>query len=208
YLRGIGKYNAHTSAIGALLSILKSGARIDDILWQESAEKILDTLVENELSDADMRVASAIYAASDRFYRSEESASYLSEFPGVRDGISALRTKGIRLGIVSNAESWRVRMLLHRIGEPHFDVVLASDTVKEKKPSGVGILQAIRALGAEPKETYYAGDTLKDIQAARNAGCRSVVLLTGHGTREQIEAAKPDLVFESFAEMADHFTKG
>ena len=173
YLRGIGKYNTHTSAIKALLSLLKSGARLDEILWQDKAEQILDTLVENELSEEDGSIVTAIYATSDRFYRSDESSEYVTEFPGVREGIAALKAKGIKLGIVSNTESWRVRMLLNRIGGPHFDVILASDTVIEKKPSGAGILQAISALGAEPSGTYYAGDTLKDIQAARHAGCKS-----------------------------------
>ncbi|MDE1833107.1 MAG: HAD family hydrolase [Candidatus Micrarchaeota archaeon] len=206
HLRGIGRYNSHMEAIRALVAISSSGSRIDGILSQANAENILDTLIENELSDSEERKAAAIEAAFRAFNDSIEVSAYMLAFPGAREGLERFRSAGVRLGVVSNADRRRVTVLLNALGNPSFDVVLSSDDV-ESKPSGDGILRAMRTLSADSRRTYYVGDSVKDVQAARQAGCKSVIILTGHGTRDQISREGPDLVFESFAEMAAYFLK-
>lgn len=64
-----------------------------------------------------------------------------------------------------------------------------------------GLLHRARdELGASLAESWVVGDHAKDVELAANAGCRSVLVLTGHGAREREEpgaataaAVEPDL---------------
>ncbi|MEX2326744.1 MAG: HAD hydrolase-like protein, partial [Pseudomonadales bacterium] len=50
-----------------------------------------------------------------------------------------------------------------------------------RKPAP-GMLHAIgRSLGIEVAGKHFVGDSLKDIRAARAAGCQPVLVLTGNG---------------------------
>ena len=52
-----------------------------------------------------------------------------------------------------------------------------------RKPRPGMIFDILRRFGAEPQETAVVGDSLRDLQAAHAAGCRSILVLTGKGTR-------------------------
>jgi len=52
-----------------------------------------------------------------------------------------------------------------------------------RKPRPGMIFDILRRFGADPQETAVVGDSLRDLQAAHAAGCRSILVLTGKGTR-------------------------
>ncbi len=52
-----------------------------------------------------------------------------------------------------------------------------------RKP-GPGMLQeAMAQFDAKPEDTVMIGDSLRDLEAAAAAGCRRILVLTGHGRR-------------------------
>ena len=55
----------------------------------------------------------------------------------------------------------------------------------------------------DPRQVVKVGDTVVDIEEAKAAGCWSVAVLTGTQSRAQLEAADPDLVIESIAELPE-----
>ncbi|MGR4064551.1 MAG: D-glycero-alpha-D-manno-heptose-1,7-bisphosphate 7-phosphatase [Vulcanimicrobiaceae bacterium] len=110
---------------------------------------------------------------------------------GVREGLAALRARGLRLGVVTN-QSGVGRGLI----SPH-DVEAVNARIEElvggfdgwfvcplgpddgcdcRKPAPKLILDAARAFGLDPSETIVVGDNLSDIEAARNAGARAILL--------------------------------
>jgi phosphoglycolate phosphatase len=70
------------------------------------------------------------------------------------------------------------------------------------KPHPSMLLEAMRAIGAETHRTLMIGDTAHDIRMARAAGVRSVGVTWGFHTRDEIEAARADVICEDFAELA------
>jgi phosphoglycolate phosphatase-like HAD superfamily hydrolase len=48
------------------------------------------------------------------------------------------------------------------------------------------------------------GDTLNDIETGKNAGCKTVLVLTGYGEEEQkkINSIVPDMIFKNLKEFA------
>ncbi|HLQ81869.1 MAG TPA: HAD family hydrolase [Brachybacterium sp.] len=99
--------------------------------------------------------------------------------PGVAELLTECGTRGIRLGIVSNAHSGRAhRTILEdlRLTEA-FGVQIYSDEVGIRKPHPDMIRLAAEALGVTPAEVWYVGDTLdRDVVAGRRAGVGAVVI--------------------------------
>jgi HAD superfamily hydrolase (TIGR01450 family) len=61
------------------------------------------------------------------------------------------------------------------------------------KPEPYLLREAAHAVGREPEEAVMIGDGIgTDIAAARAVGARSVLMLTGVTTREQVDALPPD----------------
>jgi histidinol-phosphate phosphatase family protein len=71
-----------------------------------------------------------------------------------------------------------------------------------RKP-GIGMIQqATRELNLDLKRSWLIGDTTRDVETARRAGVRSVLVRTGHGGRDGKCVATPDFVFDTLLHAA------
>ena len=57
-----------------------------------------------------------------------------------------------------------------------------------RKPRPGMLVDTMAELEVAPEESIYVGDRLEDAQAARAAGCRAVLVGTGPGTLDELEA--------------------
>lgn len=48
----------------------------------------------------------------------------------------------------------------------------------------------------DPKEAFYLGDTIGDIEASKEAGVVSIAYTSGYNSRKKLEAAKPDYLVD------------
>ncbi|TXT65287.1 MAG: D-glycero-beta-D-manno-heptose-1,7-bisphosphate 7-phosphatase [Promethearchaeota archaeon] len=73
-----------------------------------------------------------------------------------------------------------------------------------RKPKPGMILEAQESFNINIGSSYMVGDKLSDIEAGQLAGCKTVLLLTGHGLRERkkINQIKPDFIFNSLLDFA------
>jgi 4-nitrophenyl phosphatase len=74
------------------------------------------------------------------------------------------------------------------------------------KPNGIMFEEAVRRLEGTANNTVMVGDRLNtDIAGARSVGLRSVLLLSGIATREELmnSEIQPDWVFENLVEFTD-----
>lgn len=96
---------------------------------------------------------------------------------GAGETLEALRTRGYRLGVVSNADG-RVRRLLEDAGlAPLFEVVLDSAEVGLEKPDPRIFLAAVQRLDLPAASCAYVGDLYEiDILGARAAGLRPILI--------------------------------
>lgn len=120
--------------------------------------------------------------------------------PGIVDLIAEARRRGIPLGIVSNAHSGRShRTLLQREGlAGAFGVQVYSDEVGIRKPHPGMIELAAAALGVDPAQAWYVGDTMdRDVVAGRRAGVQAVLITASKHTENPPFAvdATPDAVY-------------
>jgi putative hydrolase of the HAD superfamily len=106
------------------------------------------------------------------------------QIPGARDALQAIADRGMRLGIVSNADGTVEEQLrgdgICQIGagagvEVH--VVLDSGVVGVAKPDPAIFHLALEALQVAPEATIHVGDTpAADVQGALAAGVRPVLV--------------------------------
>jgi D-glycero-D-manno-heptose 1,7-bisphosphate phosphatase len=85
-----------------------------------------------------------------------------------------------------------------------------SDNCVCRKPKPGLLLQIAQQFDIKLKETYFVGDSLSDIQAARMAGARPVLVKTGKG-RTTLEKHGPfdDVpVYDNLASFVREFLKG
>lgn len=70
-----------------------------------------------------------------------------------------------------------------------------------RKPKPGLLEQAMGILGVEPADTCFVGDSTRDLEAAVNAGCRPVLVLTGNG-RETLASASRYVDLQIFDDLA------
>ena len=102
-------------------------------------------------------------------------------FDGVDRLIGALLEAGLPWGVVTNKGTRFTEPLTQAI--PLFasaGAVISGDTTPHTKPHPAPLLEAARRLGLPPSDCLYVGDDLRDIQAGRSAGMRTVAALYGY----------------------------
>ncbi len=97
---------------------------------------------------------------------------------GVRETLTAMRERGLHLGIVSNIDEHQLREITELCGlDELFDDLLSSEAARSCKPDPGIFEQALRTAGCKAHEALFIGDTRPaDIEGANRAGMQSVLL--------------------------------
>ncbi|MCA1626850.1 MAG: HAD-IIIA family hydrolase, partial [Acidobacteria bacterium] len=92
--------------------------------------------------------------------------------------LTALRERGLRLAVISNTEDGRLDELLELAGiKSHFDFLLDSFVVKQRKPDAAIFRLALSRLELQPDQAVYVGDSYgHDALAALAVGMRAVLV--------------------------------
>jgi HAD superfamily hydrolase (TIGR01549 family) len=206
HLRGIGKYNNSKKCITALLAISRSGESLQDILNKSNAEKIIDHLVDIHISKADDLVIDRIRARYKEFFYSPQAKKLIKLYPMVKEAIDLLSSR-FKLAIFTNTRVKSVYRDLKNIDMNKFSLIISEEDLENKKPSGEGIVKICNQLKIPSNNAFYVGDSVVDIQAAKNAGCKSIALLEGMGLEKHLRKENPDYVFKNLYEAARYFYK-
>jgi D-glycero-D-manno-heptose 1,7-bisphosphate phosphatase len=75
-----------------------------------------------------------------------------------------------------------------------------------RKPNAKSVMEAAKNFDIDLSNSWVVGDHVSDIQLGKNAGCKTIYLLTGHGQKHLKEAllVKPDYIAATFEEVADY----
>ena len=118
-------------------------------------------------------------------------------YPGVLEGLQALRDLGLRLACITNKPNAFARPLLQAKGlGGFFDHAFGGDAFPHKKPHPMPLLKACEALGTQPAQTLMVGDSSNDAAAARAAGCPVVLVSYGYNHGEPVASASPDAIVD------------
>jgi phosphoglycolate phosphatase len=125
-------------------------------------------------------------------------------YPQVRETLTTLRQRGIKIAVVTNKEGRYTQAVLDAHGiTPVIDLVVSGDTLPTKKPDAAGVMHCLQKFGVVPDRALFVGDSSIDVATARNAGVRVWALSYGYNMGEPIEASHPDRVIADCSALTE-----
>jgi histidinol-phosphate phosphatase family protein len=143
--------------------------------------------------------------------------------PGAKKAIALLAKKGYKLFVASNqagvgrgiyAQSTLDKITVHmlegirqeggEITQVYYCTHRKDAGCACRKPKPGLLKKASRRYGINLKNSYFIGDTIRDVLTARAAGAKAVLVLCGREklSNEKNWEAQPDLVFKNLFEAA------
>jgi len=111
--------------------------------------------------------------------------------------------------IVSNKPERYSRPILEGLKiAGRFRAILGEETTHAYKPDPTPLKVAMEFCGATPSETVMVGDSSIDIAAGKAAGVSTCAVTGGYHSREQLNAAGPDLIIDDLLELDNYFYNG
>ncbi len=158
-----------------------------------------------DADDAPAALVDALYPQAWRQYQhhyEEINGRYASVYPGVVQGLTALRAAGLPLACLTNKPTVFAHQLL-RAKElaGFFDHVFGGDAFEQKKPDPIPLIKTCEALGFAPAQVLMVGDSSNDAQAARAAGCPVVLVTYGYNHGEPVRAVDADGYVNALQEL-------
>ena len=124
-------------------------------------------------------------------------------YPGVREGVAALRAHGATLACITNKpHAPAIDLLAHLALLDDFGLVLGGDSLPRRKPDPLPLLHACSELRVSVGDSVFVGDSINDVQAARAAGMRVACVSYGYNHGRDVAEAAPDAVVDSLEEFA------
>ncbi len=145
---------------------------------------------------------------SEWFYGAQRAVmvSQMTLREGCFETLSALRSLGLRLSVVSNIDDDYLEPMMSNLGlDSHFDHWISSESAGSCKPDA-GIFElAMRKADCDPDEVLFVGDSrVHDIQGAQGVGIRTVLISEEGGAShldDETLDVSPDYVIGKLSEL-------
>ena len=141
--------------------------------------------------------------ASFRRHYARENGRRTQFFPGVREGLEAIRAAGLPMAVITNKAEAFTRPLLEmtRLAE-FFSVVVSGDNLPRHKPDPMSLVWTCGRLGVSPTDALFIGDSVNDFLAARAACCRVFLLPYGYNEGRDVRELDCDAIVPSIISAA------
>ena len=162
----------------------------------------------------DKRTPENIETLAKKFWDNYDIQWYLHTniFPGVLYLIQLAVARKIKLAILSNKPHYFTKKMIRhffrgamiRHTKNPFGVYSGEEPNKPKKPDPTVALELAQRLIVKPQNVALVGDSVVDIQTAKNAGMIAIGAAWGYGNKKDLQAAGADLIFDSPTEMSTY----
>jgi 2-phosphoglycolate phosphatase len=137
----------------------------------------------------------------DHYARSSAVLSQL--FDGISDLLLGLDQFNITWGIVTNKAAHLTDPLIPLIGLQRAACVISGDTTPFAKPHPEPLFEAARKIQILPKNCWYVGDDLRDIQAGQEAGMTTIAAAWGYCGPVEPRQWNADAILDSPLELLE-----
>jgi len=125
--------------------------------------------------------------------------------PGAKELLSSLKERGYGVWFVTSAKDEELEHHMQELeAEGSIDGVVNSSDVENAKPAPDIFEEALERAGVSADETVAVGDAIWDVESARDAGIRTVAVLSGGAfDAEDLEQAGAAAVYEDCGALLD-----
>ncbi|NLF89467.1 HAD family hydrolase [Candidatus Bathyarchaeota archaeon] len=131
-----------------------------------------------------------------------EAAALTSLQPGAVEALKELKKMKLKIGLCTTSSETAVNYILQRFKiSEYFQVVVSRDKVKNVKPDTEQFELTLKALGAKPATTVIVGDSIADMQSAKDLKAVAVGIPTGLATQKQLQAHGANYIITSLIDL-------
>lgn len=125
-------------------------------------------------------------------------------FPQVAATLRQLHARGLLLTIATSRGHQSVCQFIHTFHLNHIiSYVVGAEDVTLAKPHAEPVSKTLAHFSLEPADAVVVGDTHFDILMGRNAGCTTIGVTYGNGSRQSLMQAGADAIADHFEQIAD-----
>lgn len=135
-----------------------------------------------------------------RTYYGEHMLDHSCLFPGTREILEYYK-QSVQLVFTNKPNPYSYDMLQSLGVGDFFKEVIASGGEYPKKPDPSAIHAMLKRFRGELHEALFIGDSLVDIETARNARIEVAVITHGFSDRKTLQSASPDMIAEDFPDL-------
>lgn len=129
-----------------------------------------------------------------------EAAKGKGLFPYTRDVLDGLRGRGIKIGIITRSCLSVLHKVFPDINE-YIHGVSTREHARYVKPDPRHVQHILNTISLQPEHTMLVGDHPTDVIAGKQAGVKTVGVLSGRTKRQSFENAGADFIVDDIREI-------
>ena len=141
-------------------------------------------------------------------YYKDHSAILTKPYDHIIDLMKTLKSKGIKIAVVSNKADFAVKTLMEDYFSGLYDCAYGERAGIPRKPEPDAVFAAIKEMGAEAESTVYVGDSEVDVVTSKNAGLPCIAVTWGFRDKMVLEALQPEYIVDSPEEILNIIERG
>lgn len=178
------------------LALINYNKKIDDNLIKELRDKTIPEVFK-ALNISLLKLPFIAHRA--RIELNKEVAR-LKPINGIKKLLQDLIKQGHILCIVSSNSKESIEKFLEKNNLLFFDAVITSSPVFGKSNS---ISRLLKQHGWKKSNTFYIGDEIRDVEAAKKAGIKMISVTWGVNSRSRLSSENPDFLVENPSEISE-----
>lgn len=129
-------------------------------------------------------------------------------YPNILKMLDLLQYRHVPAAVFSNKPHALVTQVAGELGLAHYFADLRGYVDEDDKKPSPGCALAIAArLGIEPRDVFFVGDSVVDIETAHNAGMIAVAVTWGFQSVSQLQSSEPDFIVHDPMKIPDLIKK-
>lgn len=169
------------------------------LLINKGARAFVTGALPKEVQDNESMVDRALERYQYHYSRHYMEDTHLYE--GIAQTVAELRRMGIELAVFSNKDENHVRAIVEKLLPDTFSYVTGFSGKFPHKPAPDTVRYILEGWKVDPEEALYIGDSVVDVQTAKNAGVFCIGVAWGFGGRASFDTGRPDLIIERPSEI-------
>lgn len=151
-------------------------------------------------AEAFAEVRGQVMGTTDKFEM--EAASTTNLMPGAYEVLKELKQRNLKLGLCTTSSDKAAHYILQRFKiDDFFHLIVARDDVKHVKPSTEQFELALKSLRVRPQDAVIVGDSIVDMQSAKELNAIAVGLPTGVSTLKQLKSNGANYIITSLNDL-------
>ena len=135
-------------------------------------------------------------------HHKEALSSGTTFLAGAKDLLDYLKQEEYLIGLATNRPSYFTHIILRHLAiDPYFDKVICADELDHPKPAPDMLEEILNAVAISSDEAVYVGDMTIDVETGKRAGVRTISVITGSSTQDEIAALRPYAMVDSLDQI-------